>query len=381
MKEWLISVDDHVVEHPRVWTERLSPSRWGERIPRLIELPDGSERWIADGQPVPLNGVAPVGALLSDRATTPRRWDEVPSAAYDPSARLQAMDADGVDYSVLYPSVAGLAGETFGRLADPDFELACVQAYNDWLIDEWAAASPRFIPQCILPLYPPTAALRELERAVARGHRGVVYPAIPMHLRDVPHVNNPEYDPIWDACQSLGIPVCFHAGFSDRVCLPVYEGLSPRVAAALEAVTRPASGVFAVVNVIFSRILQRFPRLQVVFAESGLGWGTFLLEYADHQFEQDHCEGYELVPSQFFRRQCYFTSWYDPVTPHARHIGIDRILWGTNFPMATSTWPETRAYLERCVEGLSDDARRRVLSGNAAALYGVQLEVQTEESA
>lgn len=373
MAESLISVDDHVVENPRVWTDRLSRRKWGDRIPHLEEQPDGSQRWMVDGEPLPLRGVASVGALLPDRAQDPRRWEEVPEAAYDPAARLKAMDADNVDCSVLYPTVAGLAGESFARLRDPELEQACVQAYNDWLVEEWASESPRLTPQCIVPVYPPDAAVAEIERAVAKGHRGVIYPAIPMHLRDVPHVNNPEYDAIWDACQSLGVPLCLHAGASPRVRLPVYEGLSPGLAAALKAVTGPASGVFDVVNLLFSRILLRFPRLRVVFAESALGWGTFLLEYADHQFEQDHCEGYELTPSQMFRRQCFFTGWYDPVGPHAPHVGLDNILWATNFPTATSTWPETQRHIERCFQGMSPDDRRRVLWDNAAELYRIDV--------
>src|SRR5207253_9348199 len=100
----------------------------------------------------------------------------------------------------------------FARIADPELELACVQAYNDWLIEEWAAASPRFIPQCIVPLYPADASAAEIRRAVAKGHRGVVYPPVPMELRNVPHLNGPEYDLVWSTCAELEVPICFHAG-------------------------------------------------------------------------------------------------------------------------------------------------------------------------
>src|SRR5687767_13735402 len=205
-----ISVDDHVQEHPRVWTDRLSSARWGDRVPHLFDRPDGSQGWVVDGQPLPLRRVSAAAGALPDRAREPARWEGVPAAAFDPKARLAAMDADGVAASVLYPTVAGFAGENFGRILDPELELACVQAYNDWLIDEWASASNRLIPQCILPLYPVAAAVAEIERAVGRGHRGVIFPSIPMHLRDVPHINEPEYDPIWAACESLGVPLCMH---------------------------------------------------------------------------------------------------------------------------------------------------------------------------
>lgn len=373
MSDRFISVDDHVQEHPDVWTKRLAKEKWGDRIPHLDRNGDGGERWVVDGKELPLPGVAYAGAVTGDRAREPQRWQEVPAAAYLPSERLKAMDADGVDYSVLYPSVAGVAGETFARIEDPDLELACVQAYNDWLIEEWAGVSPRFIPQCISPLAPEAAA-KEIRRAVAKGHRGVVYPAVPMMIRDLPHINEPDYDPIWLACQDLEVPVCFHAGPSKAIQMPPYEGFSPGVTAAMEAITRPVSSVFLVGNFLYSRILTRFPELKVVFAETSLAWAAYELELADHQFERQRIdqEGYNLKPSDLFRRQCYFTGWFDRAGVETRHhIGLDNILWASNFPLATSTWPNTRDVIARSFAGVPDEERVQILWGNAAKLYGV----------
>jgi predicted TIM-barrel fold metal-dependent hydrolase len=365
-----ISTVDHVVEHPEVWTERLSKSQWGNRMPHMERSSQDGDSWIVDGRSVSLSNVAQVGALMTQRTDVPKRWEEVPPTAYVPAERLKAMDADGVACSVLYPTFAGFSGETFGILTDSDLELACVRAYNDWLIDEWASYSERFVPQCLVPLTP-TKAAAEIKRAIGRGHRGVVLPAAPMNLRELPHINGPEYDPIWATCQDLGVPVCFHAGSSPELQFPLAPNLSTELAAALEAVTRPASAVFDFVNLLFSRILLRFPKLQVVFAESTIGWGTFILEYADHQYEQDHCD-YELKPSEMFRRQCYLTGWYDPVKINARHIGTDRIMWATNFPAANSTWPDSRTSTEKCMAGMGEDERQRILWKNAANLYKLE---------
>ncbi len=373
-KTQFISVDDHAQEHPRVWTDRLSATRWGDRIPHTVERSDGSEFWVVDGVPLQLRGVSAAAAAMPDRLKEPPRWEGVPRVAYDPSERILAMDRDGVAASVLYPTVSGLAGEAFGRLTDPELELACVQAYNDWLIDEWVNVSGRFIPQCIVPLQPVSAIVAEIERTVERGHRGVIFPSIPMHLRDVPHLNEPGYDPVWATCEALGVPLCMHAGASPRVMFPVHAGLSAARADALRAVTGPASTVFGLTNMLLSRILTRFPRLNVIFAESGLGWSAFFLEYADHQFEQDRIpqEGYELTPSQLFKQQCYFVGWYDAVAGPARHVGADRILWSSNFPLATSTWPESQATIARCFRDVPADQKNKILWRNAAALYGVE---------
>jgi predicted TIM-barrel fold metal-dependent hydrolase len=372
LKYGFISADDHVQEHPEVWTRRMSKAKWDGRIPHIERQADGTERWVVDGKTIDLGGVAIAGAAMPDRAREPQRWDEVPGIACTPKERLTAMDVDGVDYSVLYPSVAGRAGETFGRLTDPEFELACVQAYNDWLIDEWASASPRFIPQCIVPLSPIEATVAEIRRAVGRGHRGVVMPAVPMMLRELPHINEPVYDPVWATCQELGVPVCFHAGASRDIQFPPYVGFTPEVAAAMEAITRPVSSVLVVANFLYSRILDRFPQLKVVFAETSLAWGAYELELADHQFERQrlHTEGYDKLPSELFRRQCHFVGWFDTTGPRTRyHIGLDNLLWSTNFPQATSTWPESRRAIARCFDGMAENERRQVLVGNAARLY------------
>ncbi len=365
-----ISTVDHVVEHPEVWTQRLSKSKWGDRIPHIEHSSDDCDYWVVDGRSMALSDIAQVGALMTDRTNVPKRWLDVPRKAYMPAERLAAMDTDGVAYSVLYPTFAGFSGETFGALTDPDLERACVRAYNDWLIDEWASSSERFILQCLVPLTP-TEAVAEINRAVGRGHKGVVFPAAPMNLRQLPHINGPEYDPIWTTCQDLDVPLCFHAGSSRRLQFPVAPTLSPELAAALQAVTRPASAVFDFVNLLFSRILLRFPELKVVFAESTIGWGTFILEYADHQYEQDHCD-YELKPSEMFRRQCYLTGWYDPVEINARHIGTDRILWATNFPTANSSWPNSQTFIEKCMVGMSADQRQQILWENAAKALQVR---------
>ena len=369
-----ISADEHVQEHPEVWTKRLSAAKWGNRIPHIEQKADGVERWIVDGREAALRGVADCGGVMSNRNHNPERWQEVPAAVYDPQERLQAMNADGVDYAVLYPTVAGVAGQTFGRITDPDLELACVQAYNDWLLDEWAGASERFIPQCIVPIFPAQAAIKEIRRSVANGHKGVIYPAVPMELRDVPHINDSVYDPLWATCQELAVPICFHAGASTAIQIPAYEGYSPTLAAAFQAITQPASTVSVLVNLLISKILLRFPQLKVILAESGLGWGAYLLEYTDYQSKGDqlHKNGYDLTPSEMFKRQCFLVGWYDQASLGVRrYIGTENILWSTQFPLATSTWPNSSDTIKKNFAGVADSDRRKILWDNAAKLYKI----------
>jgi predicted TIM-barrel fold metal-dependent hydrolase len=372
-----ISTDDHVLEPPDLWTARLSKSKWGDQIPHLERQTDGTEQWIIDGQTFPLVGGGSVGACLKDPSSAPQRWEDVPSVCYRPGERLNAMDTDGAAYSVLYPMVAGIAGEVFGRIKNAELEIACVRAYNDWIIEEWGSASNRFLPQCIVPLSSVAAAVEEAGRAVAKGHKGIILPAVPSHLRpELRNVNDPEYEAFWSACEELSVPLCFHAGASPRLQLQPYSGYSRAVAQAFQSYTRPFSAMNFMGNFLVSRILERHPRLKTIFADTALGWITFALESSDYAFDQTRTQehlGYKLKPSEAFQRQCYVIGWYDKhnLQQACRFPGANNILWAMNFPFATSSWPRTSAAIDACFAGVSEGDRRRVLWANAAELYGV----------
>ena len=138
-------------------------------------------------------------------------------------------------------------------------------------------------------------------------------PGTPWDLQDVPHINDPAWDPLWTVCQDLQVPVCFHSGATPKVRLQAWKGFSPVLTDAMNAITGPVSSAPILANLLFSRILTRFPTLKFVIAETSLAWGAYQLETADHQFERQrlHNEGYEFKPSELFRRQCYMTGWYD----------------------------------------------------------------------
>jgi predicted TIM-barrel fold metal-dependent hydrolase len=165
--------------------------------------------------------------------------------------------------------------------------------------------------------------------------------------------------------------LCLHAGSSPKLQYNARPGLSPTLGEAIADTIRPVSSVYVLALYLFSRILMRHPTLRVVMAESALSWGMLYLEWADHQAKGDRLarEGYDLTPSQLFRRQCYFNAWYDKLSPFMSYIGANNILWSNNFPLVSSTWPRTRETIQRCFQGLNAQDRHQILWQNAASLY------------
>jgi uncharacterized protein len=370
----IISTDDHVVEHPNVWTQRLSKERWGDRIPHLERGSDGSDHWVIDGRIVPLLGSGSAAALMPERRREPRTWEEVPPAAHQPADRLVAMDADDIDRSVLYPSVAGVAGETFAVIEDPNLERDCVRAYNDWLIEEWAATSPRFIPQCIVPISSPAAAVAEIRRAVAAGHRGVIFPPVTDQLRSVAHINEPVWEELWATCEELAVPICFHAGALPMLEMEPYPAYSAVIKSAMHDIARPACAMGFLSNLLMSHILERHRNLMVVFGESTLGWVNFVIEAVEHNMKQFGALNqvkYEVMPRELMKAQCRFVGWYDDQSLRAvcRQFGADCVLWAWNFPAASSDWPDARRLNHERFNRLDVNHRRRVMWENATHLY------------
>ncbi|HKD67428.1 MAG TPA: amidohydrolase family protein [Candidatus Binataceae bacterium] len=374
----VISVDDHVQEPPDLWTRCMSGAKWGDRIPHVAGQADGTERWVIDGQVRAGTSLAPAGALSKDRTLEPQTWSQVPDTVYEPRARLAAMDSDRIDCSVLYPTAAGIGGEALGAIKDLDLQIECVRVYNDWIIDVWAAASFRFIPQAILPVGSVDAAVAEAKRAVGRGHKGVILPAQPSQINTAaPHLYKPDWDPLWAALQELDVPVCFHAGSAPSVMFdisPAYDAISAK---AFDNVRQPAGSAALINGMVLSGILYRFAKLQPVFPGSAIDYVPFALEALDHQWERQLLaknEGLKERPSDIFHRQCYVTTWKEKVgLRNRKYIGSDRILWESEFPRSTSTYPESAKLIEHNFAEVPKEEREQILWRNAARLYKLTL--------
>jgi predicted TIM-barrel fold metal-dependent hydrolase len=379
----IISVDDHVQEPPTLWTERLPGERRDDQLPHVTIQPDGSERWVIEGTVRLDLPLAETGALAAERfaPTGPGTWRDVPGVVYDPGERLKAMDQEGIACSILYPLVSGVSGEVLGAIKDPALQVACVQAYNDWLLDTWAAASTRFVPQCLVPITSIEEAVTELERAVGKGHRGAILPIDTSQVNSAaPSIYSPQWDPFWARATALGVPVCFHSGSAPLILLDLYPGVDPAVKSAFNAVRASVTSSGVIPKFLFSAIPERFPDLRFVFANSGVGWCSYSLEVSNHEWDRKFRQispverkppPYDMeLPGDLFHRQCYITASFESVGMKVRQfVGIDNILWHSEFPRAVSTYPTSRQTLAENLTGVPEAEQEQILSGNAAKLY------------
>lgn len=372
----LISADSHVVTDRNAFLDRMSKSKFGERIPQVREVVtkgQKTDRWVVNGRPLSSRGVVNCPAVMGDpdRNAYPQRWDEVPAKAFVPIERLKALDTDGIDAEVLFPNDPS----SFHQYNDADFELACVQAYNDSLA-EWTRASDRFISLAMVPLLSSMETLvAEVTRAALNRHRGIVMFALPsLMVPTLPHISEPFWYPLWETCQELNMPIHYHAsaGLARKLTFPEWDGYTPYQQHAAFTVPTSAWPAQIVPNLIFSGVAYKFPNLKSVFAETGIGAVSCAQTASDHEWERRQLwrHGLDQRPSELIRRQVYVNFWYEQAGIELRHaVGVDNIMWESDYPHIASTYPDSWKFVERSLPGVPADERKKMLYGNAQLVY------------
>ncbi|MCH8190853.1 MAG: amidohydrolase [Chloroflexi bacterium] len=376
MKYKVVSTDDHLQEAPHTWTSRMSAKKWGDKIPQIKPISKTQDAWYIYGEPRTMLGIATVHGVMEDRARNLMKWEEVPEIAYVPSERIKAMDQDGVDVHTFFGNVAGIAGNTFSNPDfDEDYRLEAIQAFNDFQIEEYADPYPgRFITLATVPLWDVDKAVAEVNRMYKRGVKGVSF-AFPQQF-GYPNITSTYWDPFWAVCQDLNLSLNLHigSGGSQGFMVAPQEGYSEMLRLAEMSTKAISANTQVMSTILFCGILQRFPTLKVVSSESGLGWVPYLLEVADHQWERQKLirEGMAIKPSDYFHRQCYVNFWFEQVGIEMRHhIGIDNIMWESDFPHPTCTWPNSQDYIERSLKGVPADERQKILVDNGVRVFNL----------
>ena len=381
-KDWFIDADTHITEPGDVWTSRL-PQKFQDQAPRMIRNDDGVDLWIFGNaeRKIPVGATAMAG-WPEPFPSFPKNLDEAAPGAYDAKARLEYMDEIGAWAMACYPNVGGFGSESFLGLGDPELMLACVQAYNDWLI-EWISPDPRrFIPVMATPFWDVEAAVAEIHRCCDLGHRAVLFTGAPQDF-GMPFIGDPHWNPIWDAVQDVDLPVSLHIGsgdFQDQILNPARfaaHGIGPTMVSGSMS-TLLTNGI-QLMDVVMSGILPRNPRLRVVSVESGVGWLPFVKEALDHGFSYSNVttERPEFTkrPSEYLREQVWACTFFEEFATRnfLDEIGTDRVLFETDYPHPVCLYgKQVREKIDAAFGHLSPEVRHQVLFSNSAELYGVE---------
>ena len=380
MEYHIISADGHNIEPPHMWTKFLD-KKYQDRAPKLVKDSLGGDAWEFKKGVNPM----PIG-LVTNKGEWGRRYEEnnwegstydtVRQGAFDGKARLDEQDIDGVDAEVLFPSQRTMA--VFMAQEDDNFHLAGIDAYNNWLREEFCAPNPkRLIALAQMPAVGAQEAVKALRAAKKAGDRGVIISGWPSGNEAL----SLDDDPFWAAAEEEQMPVHIHLGLPQSgarkkgaggTAIPIGAEKS-----GLNALVRMGGDIGSasawMSRMIYSEMFDRFPKLQLVAAETGAGWVPNMLEHMDDHWWRNRVwtqSKLKYLPSEYFRRNWMITFIREPFAVVNRHyIGVKNMMWCNDYPHHRHDWPYSRRVIEESLAGVPADEREAMICGNAKRLY------------
>jgi predicted TIM-barrel fold metal-dependent hydrolase len=267
-----------------------------------------------------------------------------------------------------FPSFPQFCGQLFARSEDKELGLALLRAYNDWHIDEWCGSAPgRFIPLALPVLWDPQLAADEVHRVARKGCHAVTFSENPEKL-GYASFHSDYWDPFFAACEEEGTILCLHIGSSSELVITSIEA-PINVMITLQ----PMNIVQAAADVLWSRVLQKFPGLRIALSEGGIGWIPYFLERVDYVYKNHSAwtgQKMDMLPSELFKERIVTCFIDDAAGIEARsHLNLDMITWECDYPHSDSTWPESPELLARTLVGVPDDEIDKMTHGNAMRLF------------
>ena len=371
----IISVDDHIVEPPHLWQEWLPGAKMYEYE---LDTPDAPwcDVWFYEDLVHPnKRHVAAVGFDRDEMTMSPITYDEMRPGCYDPKARVADMVANHVEVSLSFPTLPRFCGQTFYEAADRELGLACIKAYNDFMVEEWCGDSGgALVPLIIIPLWDADLAAEEVRRNAARGCHAVCFSEIAPNL-GLPSIHTGYWDPFFAACQETKTVVCMHIGSSSKM-----PAASPDAPPAVAASLSFNNAIASLSDFLFSGVLVRFPELVLAYSEGQIGWIPYILERADDVWKEHRAWGgvADIIPeppSTYYYRQvygCFFRDNHGLAS--LDEVGVDNITFETDYPHTDTTWPHTKQVATDMMGHLPAEVVWKIVRGNAARMLSLDIE-------
>jgi predicted TIM-barrel fold metal-dependent hydrolase len=364
----VLSSDSHVFEPPDLWTTRIDAA-FRDRAPR-IERVDGADEIVVEKDQL-LSGIGLIsnaGARFEAPETISGRgrFEDVPRGGYDPHQHLAYMRIDGVAGEVLYPS----QGLFYFRVKDGGLMSAIFRAYNDWLAEFCRTDPARLKGIAMINLDDVRDGVAELERSAKLGLAGAMISELPLDDR---RYDQPEYEPFWATAEALGMPLSLHTATRRQGKI---RGSGPKTLRdASSRATKAFGPATSLCDLIFSGVFERHPRLTVAVVEFELSWAPHLLDSMDYTYRERHEEAIYrfkngMRPSDFFHKNVVLSFQEDALGIRLRDvIGLDNMMWGSDYPHSESTFPRSREILAEILAGVPADEQAKIVGGTTARVY------------
>jgi predicted TIM-barrel fold metal-dependent hydrolase len=368
MPPLVLSSDSHVFEPPDLWQTRIDTA-FRARAPRMQRI-DGADQIVVEADQI-LSGIGLIsnaGARFEapESISNQGRFDDVHRGGYDPGQHLSDMALDGVAGEVIYPS----QGLFYFKVADSLLMSAIFRAYNDWLADFCRTDPARLKGIAMINLDDIQDGIKELERAARLGFAGAM---ITEHPLDDRRYDQSEYEPFWAAAAALDLPLSLHTATRRQGKI---RGVGERT---LRDASSRATKVFypamSMCDLIFSGVFERHPNLTLAIVEFELAWVPHVLSAMDYTYRERHDEAIVrfkdgLIPSDFFHRNVVLSFQEDAIGIRLRDvIGVDNMMWGSDYPHSESTFPQSRKILAEILAGVPADEQAKIAGGNTARVY------------
>jgi len=371
-----ISADSHFESPPDMWTHRV-PKQYRDRAPRRIKLPNGQDAIVEEGRPIEYSGTNLFGGKTHEEFSPVGLDFDNACGAGTPAQRLQEQDADGIDAELLFATEARNTG-----IKDKDAFLAIVRAFNDYFIEEFCGVAPdRLIGAAVLPDIGVTENITELEHCAKQGFKVARLHTYPSG-KSFP---TPEDDRFWAAALDLDMPITIHTSFPQRVgerdhylfdypTVPQGEARPPDFLQRLARQGIFHCGAVEAAQLILHGVFDRFPKLQIFWAENNIGWIPYFYQQMDQTYKVNSSWAERLLglkqlsrlPSEYLKEHALWGFFDDPIGVQLRHhVGVEKILWSTDFPHIVTRWPRSLEVMEAQFEGVPEEEKRLMVAGNA----------------
>jgi predicted TIM-barrel fold metal-dependent hydrolase len=368
LPELILSSDSHVFEPPDLWQTRIDAA-FRARAPRMVRI-GGADQIVIEADQV-LSGIGLIsnaGARFDAPETISAhgRFEDVHKGGYDPAQHLTDMELDGVSGEVLYPS----QGLFYFRVADGALMSAIFRAYNDWLAEFCRTDPARLKGIAMINLDDIGDGVRELERAARLGLAGAMIAEYPFEDR---RYDQPEYEPFWAAATALGMPLSLHTATRRQGKIRGAGDKTLRDASSRS--TKAFYPALSLCDMIFSGVFERHPTLTLAIVEFELSWAPHILSTMDYTYRERHGEAIYrfkdgMRPSDFFHRNVVLSFQEDGIGIRLRDaIGVDNMMWGSDYPHSESTFPQSRKILAEILAGVPTDEQAKIVGSNTARVY------------